>query len=184
MIIPLLGHFQTEDGAQYHLTPLAYETRSGIAIGSWVERLIQIKAAHHQTYGPAFSDSRGNLLSSHWMEMEILDRLQEIQNTRKDLIVRDVNVHEDYGIARSFKRVATMQACNAGVSENDINAMKRWRVSEQAKGHKPRAKMQGYRTTTQTSDRWSLPCCSFLKCSKGAWKAGGKGLLMVFLLGV
>jgi len=76
--------------------------------------------------------------------MEILDRLQEIQNSGRDLIPSDVSVHEDFGIARSFRRGATTQARNAGVSENDINAMNRWRTADQAKGVKPKAKMQDH----------------------------------------
>jgi hypothetical protein len=39
--------------------------------------------------------------------MEILDRLQEIQNRDNDLIPKEVNVHEEYGLARSFRRGAT-----------------------------------------------------------------------------
>jgi len=144
VIIPLLGRFKTEDGEQYHLTPLAYQTNSGIRIGVWVERLVQVKNSHRQTHGPAFSDRRGRPLNSHWMEMELLERLQEVQNTRDDLIPREVNVHEEYGLARSFRRGATTQARNMGVAENDINAMNRWRTSEQARGCKPKAKMQDH----------------------------------------
>jgi hypothetical protein len=127
VIIPLLGRFKTEDGEQYHLTPLAYQTNSGIRIGVW--------------HGPAFSDRWGRPLNSHWMEME---RLQEVQNTMDDLIPREVNVHEEYGLAQSFRRGATTQARNMGVAENDINAMNRWRTSEQARGCKPKAKMQDH----------------------------------------
>jgi hypothetical protein len=99
---------------------------------------------HWQLHGPAFSDRHGKVLSSHWLEMEILDRLQEIQNRDNDLIPKEVNVHEEYGLARSFWRGATTQARNAGVAENDINVMKRRRSSEQAKGYKLRAKMQDH----------------------------------------
>jgi hypothetical protein len=144
VIIPLLGRFKTEDGEQYHLTPLAYQTNSGIRIGVWVERLVQVKYSHRQTHGPAFSDRRGRPLNSHWMEMELLERLQEVQNTMDDLIPREVNVHKEYGLARSFRRGATTQARNMGVAENDINAMNRWRTSEQARGCKPKAKMQDH----------------------------------------
>lgn len=144
VIIPLLGRFKTEDGEQYHLTPLAFQTNSGIKIGTWVQRLVEVKAMHRQLHGPAFSDRCGKVLSSHWLEMEILDRLQEIQNRDDDLIPKEVNVHEEYGLARSFRRGATTQARNAGVAENDINVMNRWRSSEQAKGCKPRAKMQDH----------------------------------------
>lgn len=78
VIIPLLGCFKTEDGERYHLTSLAYRTDSGINIGIWVERLVQVKMWHQQTHGPAFSDRRGKILSSHWLEMEILDESMEI----------------------------------------------------------------------------------------------------------
>jgi len=144
VIVPLLGRFKTEDGEQYHLTPLAYQTNSGIKIGQWVERLVQVKASHRQTHGPAFSDRKGRLLNSHWLEMELLDRLQVVQTSEADLIPKDVNVHEEYGIARSFRRGATTQARNMGVAENDINAMNRWRTSEQVKGFKPKTKMQDH----------------------------------------
>jgi len=144
VIIPLLGRFKTEDGEQYHLTPLAYQTNSGIKIGTWVERLIEVKDRHGQTHGPAFSDRKGKVLSAQWLEMEILDRLQEIQNLGGDLIPKEVNVHEEYGIARSFRRGATTHARNVGVAENDINVMNRWRSSEQARGCRPRAKMQDH----------------------------------------
>jgi hypothetical protein len=76
--------------------------------------------------------------------LELLERLQEIQNAGGDLIPKDVNVHEEYGIARSFRRGATTQACNIGVSENDINTMNRWRPSEQSRGYKPKVKMQDH----------------------------------------
>jgi hypothetical protein len=102
VIIPLLGRFKTEEGEQYHLTPLAYQTNSGIKIGSWVEHLVEVKDRHRQSHGSAFSNRWGKVLNSHWLEMEILDRLQEIQNRGDDLIPKEVNVHEDYGIARSF----------------------------------------------------------------------------------
>jgi hypothetical protein len=148
VIIPLLGRFKTKDGEQYHLTPLAFQTNSGIKIGTWVQRLVEVKAMHRQLHGPAFSDRRGKVLSSHWLEMEILDRLQEIQNRDNDLIPKEVNVHEEYGLARSFWRGATTQARNAGMAENDIKATSQG----------PRCK-----TTTQTSAKWFQPYCDFLK---------------------
>jgi hypothetical protein len=43
VIIPLLGRFKNEDGEKYHLTPLAFDTASGIPIGRWVARLAMVK---------------------------------------------------------------------------------------------------------------------------------------------
>jgi hypothetical protein len=42
-----------------------------------------------------------------------------------------------------------MQACNKGVKENDINEMNRWRTSKQARGLKPRLKMQDHYSDIQ-----------------------------------
>jgi len=63
VIIPLLGRFKNEDGEKYHLTPLAYHTASGLPIGTWVSRLVDIKREQNLTKGPAFSDKGGKRLS-------------------------------------------------------------------------------------------------------------------------
>jgi hypothetical protein len=102
VLVPLLGRFKNKDGKRYHLIPLAYESASGIKIGCWVERLVEVKCRHRQMRGPAFSDRRGEPLSSLWIEMEVLDRLHRVQSEKPDLIPKEVNVYEEYGISRSF----------------------------------------------------------------------------------
>ncbi len=101
--------------------------------------------------GRAFSDKWGKKLDPHWLEMEILDRLHLIQGTHPELIAKEVNVYEDYGIARSFRRGATTQARNKKVDENYINAMNRLRAAEGAKGRRPRMRMQDH-----YSDIWQM----------------------------
>jgi hypothetical protein len=144
VIIPLLGRFKNEDGERYHLTPLAFESASGIKIGLWVNRLVDLKKSHLQHRGPAFSDNKGYRLSPRWLEMEILDRLHSIQSDKPDIIPKDVNVYEEYGISRSFRRGATTQARNQKVPENDINIVNRWRQVEGAQGRKPKLNMQDH----------------------------------------
>jgi hypothetical protein len=143
-IVPLLGRFKNEDGERYHLTPLAERTASGIELGVWVGRLVDLKLLQGLDRGPAFSNRVGQPIDTRWLELEILDRLHLIQGERPDLIPQDVNVHDEYGISRSFRRGATTQARNQGVAENDINAMNRWRNAENAQGRKPRLKMQDH----------------------------------------
>jgi hypothetical protein len=115
VIIPLLGRFKNEDGEHYHLMPLAWETASGLQPGLWVSRLVRLKVFQGLLRGPAFSNRRGQPLDSRWLELELLDRLHAIQGEHPDLIAADVNVHEDYGISRSFRRGATTEARNRGV---------------------------------------------------------------------
>lgn len=144
VIIPLLGRFKSEEGERYHLTPLAFTTASGINIGTWVSRLVEVKRSQGLSHGPEFSDRYGKRIDTRWLEMEILDYLHILQCKWPDLISPEVNVHEEYGIYRSFRRGATTEARNKGVAENDIDAMNRWRSLENAKGKRPRLKMQDH----------------------------------------
>ena len=63
--------------------------------------------------------------------------LCEVQLRRPDLIPFMVDVPEDYGIARSFRRGSDSEALSRGVSQTDIDAMNRWRNLEKAKGRRP-----------------------------------------------
>jgi hypothetical protein len=94
VMIPLLGRFKNEDGERYHLSPLAFETASGLKIGLWVDQLIHVKKSHLQFKGPAFSDKQGRRLSSTWIEMEILDCLHSLQSDHPGLIPKEVNVYK------------------------------------------------------------------------------------------
>ncbi len=163
MIIPLLGHFKSEDGERYHLTPLAYRTDSWINIGTCVERLVQVKLQHQQTHGPTFSDRRGKILTSHLLKMEILDRLQEVQSSNPDLIPQEINVHEEFGISRSFRWGAMIQAQNKQLCESDIDAMNWWRFLEKANWHRPRQKVQDH----YSDIRQMVP--TLLSFSKALW---------------
>jgi hypothetical protein len=143
-IIPLLGRFKNETGERYHLTPLVATTSSGLQISLWTRQLVEVKKRHAIAHGPAFSDARGNLINSRWLAQEVLDRLHLVQTRRPDLISMEVNVHEEYGISRSFRRGATTEARNRGVQQGDIDTMNRWRNVENAKGKRPRVKMQDH----------------------------------------
>jgi hypothetical protein len=78
------------------------------------------------------------------MEMEILDHLHQVQTENPEVIPNDINVYEEYGISRLFRRGATTQDRNQRVDENDINLINRWRTVENAKGRKPKLQMQDH----------------------------------------
>jgi hypothetical protein len=144
VIIPLLGRFKGEIGSRYHLTPMAAKTRSGIDVKVWVERLVEQKALEGRSNGPAFGDSKGNVAQASVYEVEILDRLQMIQNKEPSIIPADILVHEEYGISRSFRRGATSEARARGVAPEDIDLINRWRTFENAKGRRPRQSMRDH----------------------------------------
>jgi hypothetical protein len=76
--------------------------------------------------------------------MEILDRFRTIQKRDASIIEPDVQVYEEYGISRSFRRGATTEARNQKVSESDINLMNRWRNFEKSGGKRPHMRMQDH----------------------------------------
>lgn len=143
-MVPLLGRYKTENADRYHLTPLAVRSTSGLEFGKWVARLADAKRAQGLSHGPAFSDERGQTVDPRWIEMEILDRFRIIQEKRSGVIPAEVQVYEEFGISRSFRRGATTEARNQKVSENDINLMNRWRNFEKAGGKRPRMRMQDH----------------------------------------
>jgi len=108
----------------------------------WIKRLLEARQSEGRTHGPAFGDSSARTSNKDY-EMAILDRLQQVQG-QGNLIPSGVSVHEEYGISRSFRRGATTEARNRGVSEKDVDLMNRWRNVENAKGRKPRLNMQDH----------------------------------------
>jgi len=144
VMIPLLGRFKNEVGDQYHLTPLIATTRSGLNIRLWVNHLIEVRQAAQQLRGPAFADAKSGRVHVDWFERELLERFQSIQSRRPDLIPSDVQVLEEYGLSRSFRRGATSEARARGTGKEDIDLTNRWRTFEGAKGKRPRMAMRDH----------------------------------------
>jgi hypothetical protein len=123
---------------------LIAETKSGLKLKLWVQRLIEVRLVEGRTNGPAFGFEGKHSLGSGKYEQEILERLQSIQSTRPDLISADTQVLEDYGLSRSFRRGATSEARARGVTGEDIDLANRWRNFEGAKGRRPRLAMKDH----------------------------------------
>lgn len=143
VIIPLLGRFKNELGDQYHLTPLAATTKSGLEVKKWVDRLVEVRKAARFEQGPTFAGPRMVMTYASY-EREILDRLQVVQYKKPHIIPGDVMVLEEYGISRSFRRGATSEARARGTSAADVDLVNRWRTFENAKGKRPRMAMRDH----------------------------------------
>ena len=65
--------------------------------------------------GPAFIDKYGNRMTSKQMQPIILNALLRVQSNKPHIISSTVEVLEEYGISRSFRRGATTHAKNQGV---------------------------------------------------------------------
>ena len=140
-VVPLLGKYKGETGERYHLTPLAAITRSGLNLKLWVSRVCDHRRTERRSHGPVFCDRWGQVVNPRVYEQIILAKLQVIKETRRDLIPDTVNVFEDYGISRSFRRGSNTHATNQGVSQSDRELMNRWRNVENARGRKARLAM-------------------------------------------
>ena len=86
--------------------------------------------------GSAFCNSDGNPISSKDMQNRVHDQLLKVQYNYPNVIPTSVDVQEEYGISRSFRRGATTQARNQRVSVHDIEAANRWRNVENAQDRK------------------------------------------------
>jgi len=144
VIIPLLGRLKNENGEKYHLTPLCSITSSGIQVEIWVRRLVQCQAHFGRFQGPAFTTLGGSPAGTQALEMGILDRLHAIQARHLDLITPDMQVYEEYGLSRSFRRGSTSEARARKVDGRDVRLINRWRSFDEGRGRRPRLNMQDH----------------------------------------
>ncbi len=125
MVIPLLGRFKGETGESYHLLCLVDITDHGLEPRKWIGRLIQILQHQGARNGPLFRGAQGQHLRANHFEPNLISRLEHIQETKPHLIAANVDVEEEYGVSRSFRRGATLEAINNGVKPDVIDANNR-----------------------------------------------------------
>ena len=135
--LPLIGRFKTETGERAFVIPMTSTTASGLQPLKWTIRLLK-RLDDEKEIGRnwLFAEKPGSPKQAKMKkyEKEIFSRLIQIQRERPDLIPESVDVQEDYGLARMFRRGATTRARNAGVNTDDINAQNRWRSELASKG--------------------------------------------------
>lgn len=144
VIIPLLGRFKGETGERYHLTPLASVTKSGLMVKQWVSRAASVNEIAGRVRGPLFGDGQGGIIKPKVIELALMDKLQMIKETQPGLIPSDLDVYEDFGISRSFRRGATSTARVRGVEDKHVDLINRWRVFENARGRRPALSMHDH----------------------------------------
>jgi hypothetical protein len=125
VVIPLLGRLKIEVGTQYHLMPMAARMDSGLDIWGWIGWLLEVRERQGRHQGPAFCLPHREVDSMRNLEQDILERLLMIQEARPELISKEVQVYEEYGVNRSFQRGATSEARTRGVAPEDIDLINR-----------------------------------------------------------
>jgi hypothetical protein len=134
VVVALLGRFKNEHGdSNYHLMPIVNVTRSGLEPRKWIERAVRSCEQMGYTRGFLFRDlETGGKMKANYFEPRFFQRLGIIQSTRPDLIGAGVDIEDQYGVSRSFRRGATSRAADMLLPPDVTNANNRWRTVEQA----------------------------------------------------
>ena len=77
-------------------------------------------------------------------EIDILDKIDRIQQRYPALIRPGLEVHEEYGISRSFRRDSNLDAHNRGVIDGDIDRNNRLRKVERVEARKAKLRMRDH----------------------------------------
>ena len=81
--------------------------------------------------------------------MELMELLHGIKESQPGLIPSDLDIYEDFGISRSFRRGATSTARTRGVDNKYVNLINWWRIFEESKGRRPTLSMQDHYSDIQ-----------------------------------
>ena len=144
VVLPLRGRFKGENGEGFHFVAVSALTDSGLRIGPWVRRALLLKENQGRVKGFFFSCKKGKQMKLKNLEGGILDRLAKVQRLFPALISSVVDVHEEYGLSRSFRRGSTSEAINRGVTDSEIDRNNRWRKEERAGARKAKLKMRDH----------------------------------------
>ena len=139
VLVPLIGFFKTEQGERMHVFPIANETKSGIKVRAWLEKVVKILKEEKKVRCPAFCDPQGFIMQSYEVEGVIHPILREIQKAgdlEQDL-PPGVDVELFYRCDRSFRRGAATTARNNNIPQETIDFVHRWSNVEKNRGRPP-----------------------------------------------
>jgi hypothetical protein len=141
VVLALLGQIKGEFGDQAHLIPCVPVTSSGINVGASVSRLMEFKRACRHTSGPAISDVLGSLLNHPLMNDALLEVLEELYDTHKELFPASLShkpmLHKRIQVYRTLERTSDPWALEQIVAQSDIDVVDRWKALEQGDGNRP-----------------------------------------------
>ena len=160
MILPPRGRFKGETGVSFYFLAVTAETDSGLRIGCWLKRSLRFKEERGVTRGFLFVDEKEKRLKLRNFEPFILDRVARVQSSFPALIRESNDVHEEYGLSRSFRRGSNSESLNRGVDEAIIDRKNRSRKFERVGARKAKLRMRDHYADVLVSLR------SFLKYSQ------------------
>jgi hypothetical protein len=140
-VVALLGKFKTLNSVKYHIMPLVQVTATGLQPGLWMQRMITWYREGGVVDGWVFRDVKNGAAKASEYEWDILCELERIQRDKPEVISKNVNVMEEFGVSRSFRRGSDTHAINQGLSTLVIECNNRWRSLEMAHGKAPSLRM-------------------------------------------
>lgn len=141
VVVALLGRFKMEVSEKYHLMPLVLKTESGLEPAKWIYRMIQWYERGGESRGWVFRNKVGARAKASDYEWDILCELENVQRESPHVLSANVDVFDEFGVSRSFRRGSDTHAINQGVKTEDIERNNRWRTVEQSHGKAPKLRM-------------------------------------------
>ena len=143
VIIVLMGRMKNEISENNHVMPIVLKTRTGLEPGKWVQRMVVWYEMGGIQSGWVFRSRRNEHEKARASDYEetILSEIEIIQRETNGIVGGQVNVFDEYGVSRSFRRGSDAHALNQGVNIIDIEINNRWRSIDSAGGKAPRLRM-------------------------------------------
>ena len=142
--IPLMlsGRFKREVGEKVFCQPLAMESKSGIKMGQWFWRALEMLSAQGVTSGPMFrfmGKEVGTFKRAITADLNpnFIDMLERVRKRWSNVFGQEVNIRKEFSIGRSLRRGVTAEAQNVGIPKEVIEANNRWRKHARSKGLTP-----------------------------------------------
>lgn len=133
----LRGRVKGETADRCHLLPLSLVTKSGLEVGEWVVRLLDLCGVKGWTKGALLRSCKGG----RWVRGKIMDLdpmfhgyLLRVKKRWPEIITADDNPVALSSLYRSLRKGFTARARNMGVPQAVIESQNRWRRVDKARG--------------------------------------------------
>ena len=155
--VPLYGRFKNEANEATSLLLLANESKHGLPMRRWVERLAGVlllegALKREGSHVPAICEADGTLMESSKINSEFLDQLERIQRELPMLIGDKVKVRQRYGISRSLRRGSRTRAQKMRVEKDIVELINRWSRYESVRGRPSLTMFEHYAEMKQLLD--------------------------------
>ena len=159
--VQLFGKFKGETNEATSTLIFANESRNGLKIREWVERLagvlyVEGALGRKGTYIPAICDKKGRVLGYNIINKEFKEQLVKLQEKGVAGLPADLDVKKRFSINRSLRRGSRTRAQAMRVDKDIVDLINRWSRYD-TKGGRPKLTMYDhYAEMTQLLDIYTI----------------------------